>query len=90
MHFPNMLRDIRLLREGFIAVGVVALERSIFRVRAHVVHELRRVRYDLVTQAAELALEQFEVARIFLEALEDEHSIIGALRDLLPVCSQVT
>lgn len=85
----NVLLNISLLREGLVAAGVGASERPVLRVRAHVVHELRRVRHDAMAEAAKLALEQFEITRVAFEAFEDEYDEVRALRDLLPMLRDV-
>ena len=85
MHLLDMLLHISLLRECFGAAGVRAGERPVLGVRAHVVHELRWVGHDAVAEAAKLALEEFEIARVPFEAFENKHNVVGALWDLLPV-----
>ena len=60
-----MLLHVSLLGESLGAVGVRAPERPFLRMRAHVIHELRRVGDDAVTIIVELALKQTEVGRVF-------------------------
>ena len=89
VHLLNVLLYISLLRECFAAARVRAGERPVLGVRAHVVHDLRRVRHDAVTEAAELALEEFEIARVPFEAFEHKHDVVAALWNLLPVLCHV-
>ena len=58
VHLLNVLTHVAALSKLLAASGVVAGERAIFCVQAHMVDELRTIGEDLVAAAAVLALEQ--------------------------------